>query len=100
MRVKANLVLGMMEDVPYREQSFILEPGDCFYLYTDGVSEALNINKELLGDDRLHEMLNSHLDVCNNTEAFVKSMFKEVDDFAGEEVQADDITMVYIARNV
>lgn len=100
MRVKANLVLGMMEDVPYREQSFILEPGDCFYLYTDGVSEALNINKELLGDDRLHEMLNSHLDVCNNTEDFVKSMFKEVDDFAGEEVQADDITMVYIARNV
>lgn len=100
MRVKANLVLGMMEDVPYREQSFILEPGDCFYLYTDGVSEALNINKELLGDDRLHEMLNSHLDVCNNTEDFIESMFKEVDDFAGEEVQADDITMVYIARNV
>lgn len=100
MRVKANLVLGMMEDVPYREQSFILEPGDCFYLYTDGVSEALNINKELLGDDRLHEMLNSHLDVCNNTEDFIKAMFKEVDDFAGEEVQADDITMVYIARNV
>ncbi len=100
MKVKANLVMGMMEDVPYREQSFMLEPGDCFYLYTDGVSEALNVEKELLGDDRLHDMLNAHIDICNDTVEFTRAMYQEVDEFAGEEMQADDITMVYIARIV
>ena len=95
---KRNLVLGLMEDVPYKEQELMLEDGDCFYLYTDGVSEALNTSKELLGDDRLKEMLNRHSDDVYDVELFVKDMFKEVDDFAGDEIQADDITMVYLAR--
>lgn len=99
IKVKRNLVLGLMEDVPYKEQHLTLEKGGCFYLYTDGVSEALNVDKELLGDDRLEEMLNKHTDVSNNVEEFTRLMLKEVDDFAGEEIQADDITMMYISRN-
>lgn len=97
---KRNLVLGLMEGIPYREQHLTLEKDECIYLYTDGVSEALNINKELLGDERLEEMLNRHLDISDKVEEFNKSMLKEVDDFAGEEIQADDITMMYIARNL
>lgn len=95
---KRNLVLGLMEDIVYKEQEFMLEEGDCLYLYTDGVSEALNTDKELLGDDRLKEMLNRHPENIFDVEVFVKDMFKEVDDFAGDEIQADDITMMYIAR--
>ena len=95
---KRNLVLGLMEGVPYREQHLILEKDEYFFLYTDGVSEALNVEQELLGDDRLEEMLNRHADISNDVEAFTKAMMKEVDDFAGEETQADDITMMYIAR--
>lgn len=97
--IKRNLVLGLMEDAPYKEQKLMLETGDCFYLYTDGVSEALNSAKELLGDNRLEEMLNNHQDISGDVEEFTKAMFKEVDDFAGDELQADDITMVYISRN-
>ncbi len=95
---KRNLVLGLMEGVPYREQHLTLEKDEYFFLYTDGVSEALNVEQELLGDDRLEEMLNRHADISNDVEAFTKAMMKEVDDFAGEETQADDITMMYIAR--
>lgn len=97
---KRNLVLGLMEGIPYREQHLTIGKDDCFYLYTDGVSEALNIEKELLGDYRLEEILNRHLDISDKVEEFTKSILKEVDDFAGDEIQADDITMVYIARNI
>ena len=100
IQAKRNLVLGLMEDIPYKEQEFMLENGECLYLYTDGVSEALNTSKELLGDARLEEMLNRHIDDTYDVELFVKDMFDEVDDFAGEEIQADDITMVYLAREV
>jgi len=43
-------------------------------------------------------MLNRHPEDVYDVDLFVKDMFKEVDDFAGDEIQADDITMVYLAR--
>lgn len=98
LKAKANLVLGMMEDVPYREQHVQLNPGDCMYLYTDGVTEALNPEQKLLGDDYLNDMLNRHRTSAAEVEAFVKAMYDEVDAFADGEMQADDITMVYISR--
>lgn len=95
---KRNLVLGLMEDVPYNEQEVMLEEGDCIYLYTDGVSEALNTSRELFGNGRLKEMLNKHIDDIYDVDLFIKDMFREVDEFAGDEIQSDDITMVYLAR--
>lgn len=95
---KANLVFGMMEGVPYREQHFTLAKGDCIYMYTDGVTEALNPSQEFFGDDRLKEVLNKHMDEAADAEAFVEAMYEEVDLFADGEMQADDITMVYLSR--
>ena len=95
---KANLVFGMMEGVPYREQHFTLAKGDCIYMYTDGVTEALNPSQEFFGDDRLREVLNKHMGEAADAEAFVEAMYEEVDLFADGEMQADDITMVYLSR--
>ena len=95
---KANMVLGMMEDVPYREQYLELSKGDCIYLYTDGVTEALNPKQELLGDANLTSMLNRHREMAGDADAFVDAMYDEVDAFADGEMQADDITMVYLSR--
>ncbi|MGN0347870.1 MAG: PP2C family protein-serine/threonine phosphatase [Lachnospiraceae bacterium] len=97
---KANLVLGMMPDFPYKEQVLELKPGDALYLYTDGVTEALNPQKELLGDDRCLAMLNNHITQAGDQEAFLEAMYEEVDGFADGEMQADDITMVYLTRKV
>lgn len=98
LQAKANLVLGLMDGIPYREQHIQLNPGDCIYLYTDGVTEALNPEQKLLGDDYLKNMLNRHRKDSANVEEFVQAMYQEVDDFADGETQADDITMVYLSR--
>lgn len=97
-RAKANLVFGLMEDVPYREQTLTLNPGDSIYLYTDGVTEALNPAQELLGDDRLYEILNRHRAQAGEPETFVQAIYREVQAFADGEPQADDITMLYVTR--
>ena len=97
-RAKANLVFGLMEDVPYREQTLTLNPGDSIYLYTDGVTEALNPAQELLGDDRLYEILNRHRAQAEEPETFVQAIYREVQAFADGEPQADDITMLYVTR--
>ena len=98
IQAKANMVLGMMEDVPYRAQTLELAKGDCIYLYTDGVTEALNPKQELLGDARLAAMLNRHKEQAADVDVFVDALYAEVDAFADGEMQADDITMVYLSR--
>lgn len=97
-RTKANLVFGLMEDVQYREQTLTLNPGDSIYLYTDGVTEALNPEQELFGDDRLYEILNRHRAQAGEPETFVQAIYREVQAFADGEPQADDITMLYVTR--
>lgn len=97
-RAKANLVFGLMEDVQYREQTLTLNPGDSIYLYTDGVTEALNPEQELFGDDRLYEILNRHRAQAGEPEIFVQAIYREVQAFADGEPQADDITMLYVTR--
>lgn len=95
---KVNLALGMMEGLPYREQHFKLPKGGCIYMYTDGVTEALNPAQEFFGDERLKEVLNKHMDEAGDVDMFIENMYKEVDGFADGENQADDITMVYLSR--
>ncbi len=98
VQCKANLVFGMMEGVPYREQTLQLDKGDCIYLYTDGVTEAVNPQEELLGDAYLEDMLNRHKEQADAVDTFVESMYEEIDNFADGAEQADDITMVYLYR--
>ena len=95
---KVNLALGMMEGLPYREQHFKLPKGGCIYMYTDGVTEALNPAQEFFGDERLKDVLNKHMNEAGDVDSFIESMYKEVDGFADGENQADDITMVYLSR--
>lgn len=98
LKPKANLVFGMMEEVPYQEQSLMLEKGDVIYLYTDGVTEALNADEELFGEERLAKALNAYRDEMDEADAFMKHIYEEVDAFANGVSQADDITMVCLSR--
>ena len=87
-----GFVLGGMEGIAYKEQSIKLEPGDQLYLYTDGVTEATNINQELFGEDRLQASLNKHADL--EAKDLCIEVKKDVDEFVGEAPQFDDITMI------
>ena len=73
---KANLALGMMEDISYKEQHFKLSKGNCIYLYTDGVTEALNVEQEFFGDRRLKEVLNKHMKESCCVNQFVEAMYE------------------------
>jgi sigma-B regulation protein RsbU (phosphoserine phosphatase) len=50
---KGGLVVGAMEDSRYETESFVLQPGESLFLYTDGVTEAMNGREELFSDERL-----------------------------------------------
>ena len=91
-RIKAGFVLAGMEDLRYREGSLQLSAGDRIFLYTDGVTEATDAENQLYGSERLHRVLNDHLDA--NPEALLAAVKADVDHFVGDAPQFDDITML------
>jgi len=87
-------VVGAMPDIPYGELSFVLEPGDAIFLYTDGVTEAMDKEKNVFTDNQL-------LQVCSTLEKqpadqVVKTVLKQVRDHAGTAPQSDDIAMMML----
>lgn len=95
---KVDFVLGVMEDMVYREQRDVLSPGDCFCLYTDGVTEAFNPEGEMFSDQGMEDALNRHMEDAYSQEEFIEELYDEVGRFSREEPQSDDITVVYLAR--
>ena len=81
-----------MEGMHFREHEFELHPGDILYVYTDGVPEATNADKELFGTDRMLDALNRNKNV--QLEELLGEVKKSIDAFVGAAPQFDDITML------
>lgn len=91
---RPGFVLGEMENIRYRAGEIPLNPGDEIYLYTDGVTEATNSGTELYGSERLLAALNNAGSV--SAEEICRTVKTDVDRFAGEAPQFDDITMLHL----
>ena len=87
-----GMALGIIEDNSFPEYEIRLEPGDRIFVYTDGVTEAVNENREQYREERLREKLNSGKDADQKT--LLKGVLQEIEGFAGAAEQFDDITMV------
>jgi serine phosphatase RsbU (regulator of sigma subunit) len=92
LKTKPNFILAGMEDSFYKQHEAVLKPGDELFLYTDGVTEAVNNENELFGDQKLIEAANDSLDLP--LKDFTVSIKREIDKFAQGAEQADDITML------
>ena len=102
IRLKAGMVLAGLEGMNYKEQTVQMQRGDILYLYTDGVTEAMNSSEELYGEERLQKILSfgakypepaaktgTVASVCNLVSGDLAAFT------AGAE-QSDDITMLCI----
>ncbi|GHU49207.1 hypothetical protein FACS1894127_1890 [Clostridia bacterium] len=92
LKAEPGFVLAGMKDTFYKLHETTLQVGDELFLYTDGVTEATNREKELFGDQRLLETVNSYLDLP--IKEFTISIKQEIDKFTSGEGQTDDITML------
>ena len=97
LKGRANFVLAGVEGLRYKEQQLQLQPGDEIYLYTDGITEAHNVEKKLFGTERLIVSLNKTAGM--SVDEICKTVKADVDAFQGEAEQFDDITMLCIRLN-
>lgn len=91
-KIPAGFVLAGMEGIKYKAGSIMLEPGDKVFQYTDGVTEATNVNNELYGMHRLEKVLNTVKDKV--PDEILPAVKNDIDAFVGEADQFDDITML------
>lgn len=96
---KRSFVLAGMENVHYRQQEITLLPGDRLFLYTDGVTEALDPDNALYSDSRLQAFFNE-VDLADKSlEEQLALLHQDIAAFAAGAEQADDITMLLLRIN-
>ena len=94
LKQKSGLPLGLYEGMPYRTHSVDCHTGDKLLLYTDGVSEAMNREDKLYGEERLEKVANESTQLP--PKGIVDAVRTDVDRFADGAEQADDITIMLL----
>ncbi|MGC2109676.1 MAG: SpoIIE family protein phosphatase [Candidatus Korobacteraceae bacterium] len=92
-----STVMGLFEDWHCEIAEVQLAPGDTLVLYTDGITEATNLDGEEFGESRLLDTLESHSH--QPLGRLLQSVVGAVQQFGGDSEQQDDITLV-IARSL
>ncbi|MBQ7630865.1 MAG: SpoIIE family protein phosphatase [Selenomonadaceae bacterium] len=85
--------LGVRSKTTYEQHELQMTEGDIVFLYTDGVTEAENVEKKLYSNERLEEFLNG-TDKNLTLEELLAQVRQSIKNHAGEAQQSDDITML------
>ena len=94
LRERSGCPLGCFEDVAYKPRETSLAPGDALFLYTDGVTEAMDVSGSLFGEERLAATLvaaDSH-----EPRALDVAVHAAVATFADGAPRADDLTILAV----
>jgi serine phosphatase RsbU (regulator of sigma subunit) len=90
-------VLGLFPEVEHQEAAIDLRSGDLLVAFTDGVTEALNINGDEFGEERLKELLQGV--VGATAEEISSRLADRMQEWIGEAEQHDDLTFIVMAVN-
>ena len=96
LECRSCIALGIFDDSEYEQHEMTFTSGDILYLYTDGVTEAVNEDKKFFGEEML-------LEACNSSEQTANGVCEKVSDslkkFMGDTTeQFDDITMLAVEQ--
>ena len=89
LNIDSGLVLGIMEDFEYATEEITLT--DELILYTDGVTDANNDNKDMYGEERLLNFFKEF----KSDEDPIKPLLDDINNFTETQEQFDDMTLLY-----
>lgn len=90
----SSTVVGVLDEIIYEKKKIIMKPNDTIYMYTDGVTEAINAKGEQFSGERLKEEVFSH---CKESiQELAKDTMQMVGTFSAGLHQSDDITILIL----
>ncbi len=99
LELERNFVLGGIPEFNYKREKLKLERGDILYLYTDGVTEAMDKDNRQYSESRLKRVLSEMERDKRDVYSIEKVIKEDIGEFAGEAEQSDDITMIVLKYN-
>ena len=96
-KITKAIPVGLFDDFAYTEESIFIEANDQIFLYTDGLTEAEDVNNHLFGDDRLLEVLRKN--AASSPKQLIRETMADVSLHVNGYVQSDDLTMMSIIYN-
>ncbi len=97
VRRAGNPPLGVMDGRQFTERGVTLAPGEMLFLYTDGVTEAVNLDGEQFRVARLVDI--AQAEVGRSPQELMLDVIGRVEKFSAGTLQADDITCLVVRRN-
>ena len=89
--------VGAVPATSYKMQETVIEPQTTILLYTDGLNEALNADKEKFGKERILNETNRAIQAGQlSPKALIEQLTRSVHQFVGDTEQSDDLTMLAI----
>ena len=89
-----GMAVGVMPGLPYAEDAMTLAPGDTMFLYTDGITEAMNVDDEEFTEARLEAVLDAGRELP--VDAVLTNVTDAPGAFVGKAEQSDDITCIVL----
>jgi serine phosphatase RsbU (regulator of sigma subunit) len=93
---KSGMPLGVSMDQHFDEQTTDLAAGDTIVLYTDGITEAMNSDRQIYGRKRLSKFL---AEGSSDIEELPKGLIADVESFSEGQPQRDDMCFVCLQRS-
>ncbi len=90
LELTGGIALGAMKNTAYKAKQITLQAGDGIFLFTDGVTEAMDRNNELFSEARLEENLKGKTGV--SLPQLIEGVIAAINIYASGAPQADDIT--------
>ncbi|MER3522992.1 MAG: hypothetical protein C4326_02725 [Ignavibacteria bacterium] len=94
--IGVHFPLGMKESTVYAERTLPLSSGDVLVLLTDGITEAMNNEREQFGQERLEHLFRSMDHRALSSQRILDLVSEELQRHTGEATQHDDMTMVVV----
>ena len=88
-------ILGIIKDQPFTVENVNIEPGDKLVLFTDGITEAQDVDGNLYGEQRLTDLIQAHSTV--SSEALTQIILDDVTRYAVGSTYTDDMTVLAIS---
>ncbi|MFZ1081615.1 MAG: GAF domain-containing SpoIIE family protein phosphatase [Candidatus Kryptoniota bacterium] len=93
---EGGTMIGIMDGFAFDEAVIVFRPGDILVTFSDGVTEAMNLDREQFGESKLTDLMRENVDIP--AERIIEEIVKAVRTHAGEAPQYDDITALVVRR--
>lgn len=87
-----GLILGAFPSTKYEQETISFSTGDLLFIYSDGVSEAMNEAEEEFGEERIRNALYAHS--SGTVKEIMDNLIDEVESFRGDIPPGDDMTLL------